>query len=302
MAGASLTIQGGVLDNGTVSGGAAGGAGAGAGSAFGAGIFLQGDGSITVGAGQTVGETTTISGVIADQTGSGGSGAGSVVISGAGAVDLTATSTFTGGVTVDSGVLELANAAAAGSGGITFASTGGEIEYAAGANLANPISGFRGLDEIDFSQVGYATGDHAVADANGNVAIDMTSGQTVATFNVTGPYQSANLKVAADASDHIRITYVGVTTYLDVSNATDLSNDIKAIDFASQLDGGSGVNYVITLAKGATLTEQADIAAINLAGTDTLTINGQGAALNGAGAYRGLFAYSGSATIENLTR
>jgi hypothetical protein len=48
------------------------------------------------------------------------------------------------------------------------------------------------------------------------------------------------------------------------------------------------------------LTESADISAINLTDADTLTINGQGAFLDVAGAYRGLFAYSGSTTIENL--
>ncbi len=49
------------------------------------------------------------------------------------------------------------------------------------------------------------------------------------------------------------------------------------------------------------MTESADISAINLKGLDTLTINGRGAFLDGAGAYRGLFAYSGKTTIENLT-
>ena len=90
-------------------------------------------------------------------------------------------------------------------------------------------------------------------------------------------------------------------SYLSVSSASQLSADIKTIDLRSQSDGGNGTNYVITLAAGATLTESADIDAINLAGNDTLTINGQGAKLDGAGAYRGLFAYSGIATIENLT-
>ena len=227
------------------------------------------------------------------------------MIAGAGTVDLAAANNpYTGGTTIDSGVLELANAVDAGSGGIAFTSSASAIRLDAGANFANTISGFRGSDEIDFSQVGYATGDHAVANANGNVAIETTSGQTVATFNVTGPYQSANFKVAADASGHILVAYVNVTSYLNVSNAADLSNDIAAIDFASQLDGGNGTNYVITLAAGAALTESADISAINLTGNDTLTINvqnGQRAILDGADAYRGLFAYSGTTTIENLT-
>jgi len=91
------------------------------------------------------------------------------------------------------------------------------------------------------------------------------------------------------------------TTYLNVSSASQLSADIKTIDLASQADGGKGTNYVITLAAGKTLTESADISAINLTGKDTLTLNGQGAALDGAGAYRGLFAYAGATKIENLT-
>ena len=95
------------------------------------------------------------------------------------------------------------------------------------------------------------------------------------------------------------------TTYTGVSSANQLSADITKVDLASQAPtGGVGTPYSITLAAGATLTESADIAAINLKGTDTLTINGQGingqggAVLNGAGAFRGFFAYSGNLTIE----
>ena len=71
------------------------------------------------------------------------------------------------------------------------------------------------------------------------------------------------------------------TSYLNVSSASQLSADIAAIDLASV--SATNTNYVITLAAGATLRESADIDAINLAGSDTLTINGQGAKLNGAG-------------------
>jgi hypothetical protein len=90
-------------------------------------------------------------------------------------------------------------------------------------------------------------------------------------------------------------------SYLNVSSAAALSDDIKAIDLASQADGGNGTQYLITLQAGATLTESADISAINLTGKDTLTLNGQGAFLNGAGTCRGFFAYSGITTIKNLT-
>ncbi len=91
------------------------------------------------------------------------------------------------------------------------------------------------------------------------------------------------------------------TTYKNVSTASQLSADIKAIDLASQADGGNGTQYRITLKNGLTLTESTDIAAINLTGADTLTINGESDTLSGADKYRGLFVYSGYVTIENLT-
>ena len=94
------------------------------------------------------------------------------------------------------------------------------------------------------------------------------------------------------------------TSFTGVASAAQLSADIKEIDLDSQASGGLGTHFAITPATGGTtltLTESADIDAINLAGKDTLTINGEGAALNGADTYRGLFAYSGPTTIENLT-
>ena len=92
------------------------------------------------------------------------------------------------------------------------------------------------------------------------------------------------------------------SAYNGVKTASQLSADIEAIDLASQKGGGTGTHYSITLASGGvTLTEAADVAAINLKGADTLTINGQGGALSGADKCWGLFVYSGNVTIEGLT-
>ena len=105
--------------------------------------------------------------------------------------------------------MELANSAAAGRGGIDFASTTGKIEYAgAGADLANTISGFGGKDRIGFALVSFAPGDHAV-DKAGKVSIKTSAGVTVATFNVSGTYTSANFHVGKDASGHVLVTFVG---------------------------------------------------------------------------------------------
>src|SRR5205085_1806090 len=66
-------------------------------------------------------------------------------------------------------------------------------------------------------------------------------------------------------------------------------------------NGANGKHYVARLSAGATLAEIADIATINLRGTDTLTIDGGGATLDGGGLHRGFFVYAGDVTIKNLT-
>ena len=88
-----------------------------------------------------------------------------------------------------------------------------------------------------------------------------------------------------------------------VTTADELSADIKAIDQNSQAGLGTGTAYSITLAPGATLTETANLTAINLSGADTLDIDGgpTGATLDGGNLYRGFFVYQGAVTIENLT-
>ena len=212
MAGASLTIEGGSLSGGSVTQGAGGDGGAN-GQAFGSAIFLQGTETITFA--PFKGTTERVFDVIADQTGSGGSGAnagtGGLTLDGAGTLDLIAANAYTGGTTIEERILELANAAAAGSGRIHFASTSGEVEYAAGAHLANRISGFRGSDKIDFAQVAFVAGDHAV-DNSGKVSIKTSAGVTVATFKVSGTYTSANFHVGKDASGHVLVTHAATAT------------------------------------------------------------------------------------------
>ena len=297
MAGATLTIVGGSLAAGTAMAGLGAGGGAN-GKAYGGGMFLESNETVTLA--PASGTVETISGVVADQTGSGGTGTGVLILDGPGTLDLTAANTYTGETTIDQGVLELGNATAAGRGGINFASTSGEVEYAAGANLANTISGFGPIgsssssDASDFSTVGYAAGDTAV-DTKGIVAIETSTGATVATFKASGPTRRPT-----STSRRTRPAMFSSLTST-VSSASQLSAAIEGIDNESKADGGNGTHYVITLAAGATLTESADISAIDLTGKDTLTIGGQAATFDRAGKYRGLFVYSGATTIENLT-
>ena len=153
--GGALTIAGGSLSGGAVSGGAGAGAG-GQGSAFGAGLFVQGNDSLTFA--PPSGQTLTISDVIADQSGSGGVGAASLSMTGAGLLILGASNSFTGGLTIQSGQVSLLAPGAAGSGQITFTYGSSATLLAGPGDLpANLISGFLPGDIIHLQGVGAAT-------------------------------------------------------------------------------------------------------------------------------------------------
>ena len=119
--GGTLTISGSFSVNGSsVAGGSGGSGGAGEGGAasgvagtnglaFGSGLFLQGNGTITFQPGSGVKQT--ISDGIADQSGSGGTGANAgswgLNKNGAGTLVLSGISTYTGATTVNGGTLEV---------------------------------------------------------------------------------------------------------------------------------------------------------------------------------------------------
>ena len=158
MAGASLTIEGGSLSAGTVTGGL-GAIGAGDGEAFGGGLFLQGNETITLAPGGD-GRDDLGRHRRSDRLGCTGAnaGAGKLCLNGLGTLDLAAANTFTGGVTIDNGTLELSNSAAAGSGNITFtAGAAATIELDSGVFAPNPIAGFETGDALKFIGAGSAT-------------------------------------------------------------------------------------------------------------------------------------------------
>jgi plastocyanin len=129
--GASLIIQGGTLNTGSVSGGV--GSGGNSGHGYGNDIFLNGTQSITLTAATSTIET--IAGVISDQNGAanttGAGGAGSVVIGdtldvNTGTIVYTGAETYVGGTTIYSGMLMVGAGGAVGSleGDTSIASTG----------------------------------------------------------------------------------------------------------------------------------------------------------------------------------
>jgi autotransporter-associated beta strand protein len=124
---------------------------------------------------------------------------------------------------------------------------------------------------------------------------------SVGTHTVTATSQDTH---GNTSSETFKVFVLNTTT---VASAQELSDAIRVVDEASQASGGNGTHYVITIAPNVTLTETADLWAVNLRGSDTLTINGNGAILDGnseagvANAHRGLFVYTGDVTINDLT-
>lgn len=261
------------------------------------GLFIQGNNSVAL-------NGLTVSGVIADQTGSHlGTGAGTVVAQGA--VTLGATSSYTGGTQIE-GTLTLLAPAAAGTGAITFTSPSGETLIAgAGDAPANQIAGFAVNpagwttgDAIDLQGIGapvsdkLAAGNHlTVVGSTGTVTLNLDPAQN---YTNDAFVLSPDAGTAAAAGTLVQVTQNG----FQVASEADLNAALAAIDLGGRFSAPHTA-YTITLTPGFTLT--GDIDAVNLNSTDSLVINGGGATIDGAGTYRGFFAYAGSLTLNNLT-
>jgi hypothetical protein len=291
--GGRLTIEGGTLGSGTVTGGGGGGDGSGDGSAYGAGIFLQGNQTQTLA--PAVGQTLTISDVITDQTANGGTGsnagAGGLIVDGAGTVDLDAANTFTGGITLQAGTLVLGTAGAAGSGAITFGSGDPpDLQFTIANAPTNAIAGFVGGGTIDITDLAFGGGASAATIVDGNT-LSITNGTTTLTLNLdpSGDYADDLFLSKPDGASGTDVTAVslavGTEAQLDAAIAT--------------LDGVLSGSYTIIFTGN--IAETADPTAINLQNGVSLTIDGDGHTLDGGSAHRGLFAYDGTVTIEDLT-
>ncbi len=235
--GGSLTIEGGTLGVGSVSGGAGGLAHSGnkgapgiAGSAFGTGLFLQGSQSQTLEA--LGGETLTVAGVIADEKGSianATTGSGGGLIIGAagdtGAVVLDATNSYSGGTTIEDGTLVLGAAGAAGSGAITFgAGDPPALSFTIADAPTNTIDGFTFGQTIDITDLAYSNSGTAVW-SDGTLTVSEDS--TTLSLNLAGSYAGDHFTLATDGASG---TTVAVVCYYPGTGIRTPSGDVAVED------------------------------------------------------------------------
>jgi hypothetical protein len=240
--GAIFVQQGGTLifagsgseQNGSVTGGtttAVSWIGAHAGSAFGSGIFLQGNQTVTFA--PDAAHVITISDVIADMTGShdasGQTGAGHLLLDGRGTLVLGATNTFTGGITIENGTLDLTAHGAAGSGAIVFSPADhAALEFSAANAPTNAIENFGTRDQIIID------GFHATSESYGNGVLVLNSAVGSVSLTVGGSdlHSLSDFHFAFDAGTGNTI----ITGGLDLSGA----DVIHGGPGAQILTGGTG--------------------------------------------------------------
>ena len=297
--GASLTIAGSSLvgrgtvsvgsgGSGATSAGGRGGTAGAYGQAFGSGIFLQGNETLTLG-GPTAGATITIAGVIADETGSGGTGsnagAGSLIINQgqSGTVVLSAVNTYTGGTALESGKLELTAGATAGSGAITFGGPAATLQIdAAVRTFTNTLTNMAVGDQIDLHGLTFdAAQPFPVLPTSTALTVQGANGTE--TFSLQNP-ASTSFTASNDGSDGTLVTMTVATT---VSNIAELNAAIVNADSITT-PGVYQIAFVNDISLGTTALE-----AINLQPGVVLEMSGNGFALGGAGG----LSISSSATV-----
>jgi hypothetical protein len=122
-------------------------------------------------------------------------------------------------------------------GEIDFSPTG--VDYAllkSGSTLGATINNFSPGDEVDFETVKYASTD-TVSYAGAVVSIDSSAGATVASFDVSGTFTSADFKLDNDGAGHLLVSYASAG-----STAPTVHADIGGTgrDSPAELLGGYG--------------------------------------------------------------
>ena len=295
--GGSLTIEGGNLSGGTVTKGLGGTGGAGAGgdgSAYGTGIFIQGNQTVTLA--PATGQTLTISDVIADMHGSVSAdvGAGILALNGAGTVELSAANTYTGGTTLAGGVtFDVHQSSAAGTGNITFGTGADTLQIDGTTMPTNTIATFGAVDTLDLRGLLFHTGATATLNS-GTLTVVSNSvtklltllNPTQTTFHAfTDGFGGTNVAFTAPSTGPTLSNVATTAAFTEESAAVTLSSAVSVTDAGSTTLASATVSIT-----GGTFSGDGDVLAATTAGTtisasynsatETLTLTGSDSLLH----------------------
>jgi plastocyanin len=266
----TVTVSGSAVTS-TVSGDVSGGTGANAGSAFGSTIFLQGSQTLSLVA--SSGQTTVVSGGIADEYGSKPGQAtnqgtvaartvkGTVQIGDTtggytGTVDLAGANTFTGGILFYSGDLELGNTTAGGSGvslvdAITFESSGLTLivdsgVIAAGGSLINKVSGLATGDVIDLKGATWAASNTATA-VGTTLTVTYSGGHTEAITLGAALGSTYKLAVSSDGSGGTDVTVQSLVVSGATTTNTNDETSVFPLSTVTVVDAYTAATETVTI-------------------------------------------------------
>jgi hypothetical protein len=283
--GGSLIIQSGTLSGGGVTGGIGGTATKGggtitptaglAGSAFATGIFIYGSNK-TVTLSPALGQSLTISDVIADQKGVGnGTNVGNILVGDKGTVILSKANQFSGNSSIQNGgTLELNASGAAGTSIITFGTGFGKLQIQSaaltnGGTFSNTVNNFIAGDVMDMTGLTFVSGASATVSAGVLKVISNSVTNSVSlTSSATG---FAVIKDAGTGSNIIANTFT-------IATSTDLTKDLVAINTGG-IDSFANVGYTFNFISSFAIASTQTIA---LGTGSSLTFNG-GKATTGGG-------------------
>ncbi|MBV9579125.1 MAG: hypothetical protein JO057_11095, partial [Chloroflexi bacterium] len=232
-------------------------------------------------------KSTTFTGTIVGDTGAGvaldvSTGAGDVLT-------LSGDNVYSGETTIEAGTLELGATHAVGSNGLVFdAST--ELVIDSGVSVANTLLGFAPGDTIDLKGFGSPS---SISVSGSTVTV--TAGSNTETLDVT-PRTGDVLTARPDGAGGTDI--MAFDSGQTITTEAQLNQDLEALGGAVL---PSSAAHAVTLKLGGNFTLTTPLEAINLSSGVTLTIDGLNHTINGGFDQRGLFVYSGTVTIENLT-
>ncbi|MEO6843358.1 MAG: Hint domain-containing protein [Bradyrhizobium sp.] len=255
----------------------------------------------------------TIDGVIGGSTGLVIGGAGMVVLNPTQADGTPVGNFYSGGTRIDSGRLELDTPGAAGKGDISFGPGLGTLALAFNpvdtALFSNHIDGFdigQGIIDIEgLTNASWALGANNVLTLSGFVG----DANATATLHLDSnkDYSKDDFILSSDPATSGTFVQI-LQTHFTITDEASLNGAIAAIDVGGTdaLDNTAyTIDFDLPQADGHTLTLTDPLNAINLANGSSLTIEGldHGVAdtIDGGGTERGLFVYSGTVSVNDLT-